>query len=121
MCAGTGWGPGKYDSEHNPAGPPHRKVRAKPPYKGISNIDYAANFSAFLDDKKEDQPFCFSLGTIEPHRGYEKDAWKKDGRKLADAEVPRFIPTTTPSAATGSTMPSKWNGTTPMSAAPSRR
>ena len=89
---GKGWGPGSYDSEHNPAGPAYSQIKLKAPYKGISNKDYAANFAAFLDEKKEGQPFSFWLGTHEPHRGYEKDAWKKAGRKLSDAEVPPFYP-----------------------------
>jgi len=89
---GKGWGPGSYDTEHNPAGPAYGHAKLKPPYKGISNKDYAANFSAFLDAKKEGQPFCFWLGTHEPHRGYEKGAWKKAHRKLSEAEVPPFYP-----------------------------
>ena len=89
---GKGWGPGTYDAEYNPAGPMYSQLRRKPPYKAMSNIDYAANFSAFLGGKKEGQPFCFWLGAKEPHRAYEKDAWKKAGRHLADAEVPPFYP-----------------------------
>ena len=89
---GKGWGPGKYDGEHNPAGPAYMKNRLTPPYKGMSNKDYAANFEDFLDANKEDEPFCFWLGTHEPHRGYEKGAWKKAGRKLSDAVVPPFYP-----------------------------
>jgi N-sulfoglucosamine sulfohydrolase len=89
---GKGWGPGTYDTEYNPAGPAFNKLKLRPPYKSISPIDYAANFSAFLDETKAEKPFCFWLGAKEPHRGYEKDAWKKAGRKLADAEVPPFYP-----------------------------
>ena len=89
---GKGWGPGSYDTKHNPAGPAYSQIKLKAPYKGISNKDYAANFAAFLNEKKEGQSFCFWLGTHEPHRGYEKGAWKKAGRKLSDAEVPPFYP-----------------------------
>ncbi|WP_136062216.1 sulfatase family protein [Pontiella sulfatireligans] len=89
---GKGWGPGTYDTEHNPAGPMYGKIKLKAPYKGMSNIDYAANFEAFLEEKKDGTPFCFWLGTKEPHRAYEKDSWKKAGRNLADAEVPEFYP-----------------------------
>jgi N-sulfoglucosamine sulfohydrolase len=88
---GKGWGPGKYDGE-NPAGPEYNKVKLEPPYKGISDIDYAANFEEFLKEKKEDTPFCFWLGAKEPHRFYELDSWKKANRKLEDAEVPPFFP-----------------------------
>jgi N-sulfoglucosamine sulfohydrolase len=89
---GKGWGPGSYDTEHNPAGPKYDAIKLKTPYKAMSNIDYAANFTAFLDANTDGKPFCFWLGTKEPHRAYEKDAWKKAGRKLADAEVPSFYP-----------------------------
>ena len=68
------------------------KRTKKPPYQGISNTDYAANFADFLDDRPEDQPFCFWLGTREPHRGYGKDNWKLDGRDLSKVTVPSYYP-----------------------------
>ena len=89
---GKGWAPGTYDSEYNPAGPKYNQLKNKPPYKAMNKINYAANFEAFLEEKKENQPFCFWLGTGEPHRPYEKGAWKKAGRKLSDAVVPPFYP-----------------------------
>ena len=98
---GKGWGPGihagvdagKSGFQHdNPAGRPYQSRTLKPPYKGISRTDYAANFADFLDQRPADQPFCFWLGTREPHRGYEKDSWKKDGRDLADVTVQDFYP-----------------------------
>ena len=89
---GKGWGPGTYDTEHNPAGPEYNKLKNNPPYKAMSKINYSGNFEAFLKEKDDDQPFCFWLGTGEPHRGYEKGAWKKAGRKLSDAVVPPFYP-----------------------------
>jgi arylsulfatase A-like enzyme len=89
---GKGWGPGIYDTEFNPAGPSYDEIKLKPPYKGIKKIDYAANFAAFLDKKPEDQPFCFWLGTFEPHRFYEEGSWKKTDLKLEDAVVPPFLP-----------------------------
>lgn len=89
---GKGWGPGAYEGEHNPAGPLFNDIKLKPPHKGISNVDYAANFEQFLSKKQEDKPFCFWLGTKEPHRFYELDSWKKEGKKLGDAKVPPFYP-----------------------------
>ncbi|WP_139957431.1 sulfatase family protein [Flavicella sediminum] len=89
---GKGWGPGEYEGEHNPAGPLYNDIKLKPPHKGISNVDYAANFEKFLADKNNDKPFCFWLGTKEPHRFYELDSWKKEGKKLGDAKVPPFYP-----------------------------
>ena len=89
---GKGWGPGSYDTEHNPAGPLYNEIKLEPPYKGIANIDYASNFEAFLDKNTEGKPFCFWLGTKEPHRFYEKDSYKKEGKNPEDAEVPGFYP-----------------------------
>ncbi|MEN8703401.1 MAG: sulfatase [Polaribacter sp.] len=91
---GKGWGPGNYATEHNPAGPEFNQIKSKPPHTGISNIDYAANFEQFLADKtdKTNTPFCFWLGTKEPHRKYELDSWKKEGKNLGDAKIPPFYP-----------------------------
>ena len=89
---GKGWGPGRYDGKYNPAGPAYNKIRKRPPYKGIHPCDYAANFKLFLDEKKSDQPFCFWFGAHEPHRIYEKGSWKKTEHKLADVDVPPFLP-----------------------------
>lgn len=89
---GKGWSPGTYSTEHNPAGAEYTEKRLKPPYKAISTIDYAANLRVFLDERKKGQPFCFWLGTKEAHRAFEKDAWKKAGRRLEDAEVPPYWP-----------------------------
>jgi len=98
---GKGWGPGiwggidggksKFEKK-NPAGKPFSGKRSKPPYKGISNTDYAGNFGAFVDAIPDGKPFCFWLGTKEPHRGYEKDSWKKAGRDLAQVRVQKFYP-----------------------------
>ncbi|MGY5352931.1 sulfatase family protein [Wenyingzhuangia sp. IMCC45533] len=89
---GKGWGPGKYTGEHNPAGPLYNDIKLKPPHKGISNVDYAANFEKFLSEKIDNKPFCFWLGTKEPHRFYELNSWKKEGKKLANVIVPPFYP-----------------------------
>ena len=89
---GKGWGPGSYDTEHNPAGPEYNTKRLTPPFDGISDIDYVANFSEFLDEKSEEEPFCFWLGTKEPHRRYELGSWKKSGHRLSDVKVQPFFP-----------------------------
>lgn len=98
---GKGWGPGKWAGhdekkgkfeQDNPAGHPFQDAKAKPTYKGISSRDYAANFAQFLKVRPQDKPFTFWLGTHEPHRGYGKDNWKKDGRNLADVTVPAYYP-----------------------------
>lgn len=98
---GKGWGPGIWSGvdsgrtkfeKLNPAGRPYQKKKLTPPYKGIANVDYAGNFAEFLKARPKGQPFCFWFGTKEPHRGYGKDNWKKDGRKLEDVTVPAYYP-----------------------------
>jgi len=91
---GKGWSPGTYATEDNPAGPEYKGKFIKPPYKAISNTDYAGNFRGFLEEKTPEQPFCFWLGTREAHRGFEKGGWKKAGRNLEDAVVPPYWPDT---------------------------
>ncbi|TKG97312.1 heparan N-sulfatase [Puteibacter caeruleilacunae] len=62
----------------------YSKKRTSPPTKAISNIDYAANFIDFLEDKNENEPFCFWYGGFEPHRGYEYGSGIKVGNKKVD-------------------------------------
>ncbi|MCU0379201.1 MAG: sulfatase [Bacteroidales bacterium] len=52
-------------------GPEWSDLKLKPSTTGISNIDYAGNFRKFLDDKPENEPFCFWFGSLEPHRSFE--------------------------------------------------
>lgn len=98
---GKGWGPGDWRGRNvaennfagdNPAGHPYNRRFRDVPYKGISRQDYPRNFADFLKARETDKPFCFWLGTREPHRGYEKDSWKKDGRNLDKVTVQNFYP-----------------------------
>ena len=92
---GKGWGPGDWKVSgraQNPAGPEYNRHRLEPPVKGISDIDYPANFRAFLDSLPTGQPFCFWYGANEPHRPYTRDVWKKKGRTEASAKVPAYLP-----------------------------
>ena len=92
---GKGWGPGNWKISgrtRNPAGPDFSKHNAQPPYKGISNKDYTANFAEFLKTRKPDQPFCFWYGAQEPHRGYEQGSGLKSGKSLDKVQVPSFLP-----------------------------
>lgn len=59
---------------------------------GISRTDYLSNFEEFMEEKEPGQPFYFWYGGDEPHRGYEKDAWKRNGKTLSMAELPAFMP-----------------------------
>lgn len=75
-------------------GKAYNNKRLKPPTTGISNIDYAANFVDFLNEKTDDKPFCFWYGGLEPHRAYEYGSGiKKGSKKLEDLdEVLGFWP-----------------------------
>jgi len=77
---GKGWGPGDWKisgRKRNPAGEEYNKIKVKPLFSGISNIDYSENFRLFISTRKDNQPFYFWVGLNEPHRPYEKDVWKK--------------------------------------------
>ncbi len=94
---GKGWGPGDYRVSgytHNPAGKEYQKIKDKPPHRGMSSTNYAANFKEFLKDRKKNQPFCFWYGAYEPHRTYEDGAGLQEGKNLKDVEVPPYFPDT---------------------------
>lgn len=59
---------------------------------GIGPINYFENFKYFMESVKGDQPFFFWYGAKEPHRSYEQDSWKRNGKKLEEVEVPGFFP-----------------------------
>ncbi len=61
------WGPGDISNwDRHPAG-----------------HDYTGTgFAAFMEERSPDQPFCFWLGTSDPHRGYDKGSGKKSGMDL---------------------------------------
>ena len=92
---GKGWSPGRLavgGRNSNPAGKEFQHRRLKPPFKMMRNTDYAANFDDFLGEVKKDQPFCFWLGTSEPHRGYELGAGKRSGKDPSKVIVPKIFP-----------------------------
>ena len=70
----------------------YEEQKDEPYAKGISKINYTENFKYFIENIKEDKPFFFWFGAYEPHRVYEKDSWKKMGKKLADVKLPEFLP-----------------------------
>ena len=95
---GKGWGPGNWDvsgRKRNPAGKEFNQINLeKKIYTGISGKDYVANFQAFLEANTKEKPFCFWLGTHEPHRVFELDSYKKKNKKLETVRVPDFLPDT---------------------------
>ncbi|MEM6380129.1 MAG: sulfatase-like hydrolase/transferase, partial [Bacteroidota bacterium] len=104
---GKGVGPFQYARDENDqlwrkenaGGPVHSNLKYEETNNeifatGIRQTNYAENFRFFMDSVRKDQPFFFWFGASEPHRVYEKDSWKRRGKKLEDAEVPGFLPDT---------------------------
>ena len=94
---GKGWGPGlandKDGKRRQITGRSFQRRTAKPPARGISRNNYAANFGDFLAAAPKGKPWCFWYGALEPHRGYEKGIGQKRGKKLTDIKhVPGFWP-----------------------------
>ena len=99
-ATGKGWGPGiLIGRDVNPAGEPYRAIRRNPRQDTIRNahisdVEYAANFNNFLYDCEVDQPFCFWLGTHEPHKSYFTGFAASQGINSDDVTVPGFFPDT---------------------------
>ncbi|MEK6235049.1 MAG: sulfatase, partial [Planctomycetales bacterium] len=99
---GKGWSPGRDGPggrTQNAAGVPYVRLQygkgdlknvAKP--RGMSSNAYAKNFAEFLGKRPKGKPFCFWLGTREPHRGYQRDLWKAKGRDPSKVIVPPWLP-----------------------------
>ncbi len=70
------------------------EFKMKPWAKGMSNVDYAANFEAFLETVEEGRPWFFWYGALEPHRPYEYGAGNRVKHKqISDIDsVPAFWP-----------------------------
>lgn len=84
---GKGWGPGFAKNvkgeRRTLIGKEYNELELTPPTTGISSTDYVANFAKFLGDKKDKEPFCFWLGSREPHRRYELGSGiSKGGKKI---------------------------------------
>ena len=73
------WGPGKLE--------PGGYVNKHPGGK-----EYKDGFKAFLDARPEGTPFCFWLGSSDPHRPYEKGSGRASGIPVDRVPVPGFYP-----------------------------
>ena len=62
------------------------------PAKGIASYNYFEDFRYFMENVRGDAPFFFWYGCKEPHLSYEQGSWKRNGKKLEDADVPGFLP-----------------------------
>lgn len=59
---------------------------------GIGATNYFENFIEFMRERREGQPFYFWYGATEPHRAFEQDSWKRNGKDPSMVEVPAFLP-----------------------------
>ena len=53
---------------------------------------YPKGFAQFLEDRPVDQPFCFWLGSSDPHRPYKAGSGQSSGMDLSKVRVPGFYP-----------------------------
>ncbi len=95
---GKGWAPGDWKAmgaTRNPCGKEYNARKHTMPVRpGIEPADYTENLRQFLDEKAPDTPFCFWMGSKEPHRVYDQGSGLRLGKKLEDAQVPEFLPDT---------------------------
>jgi uncharacterized sulfatase len=95
---GKSWGPGNWRYNgwtRNPAGIGYNEISYEDEEElrdGIRNLNYAANFRQFFDQRDTSKPFYFWYGASEPHRSYEQGSGIEAGKALSDAEVPGFLP-----------------------------
>lgn len=82
---GKGWAPGTAlnadGSKRELLIKAYNKIKKETPTKGINAVDYVSNFKNFLEEKKDDTPFCFWYGGHEPHRFYEYGTGVSVGKK----------------------------------------
>ncbi|MDZ7691126.1 MAG: sulfatase [Balneolaceae bacterium] len=95
---GKGWGPGNWrynNRQRNPAGIEQNRIdQTKETSLSVSQLDYAANFAAFFENRDQSKPFFFWLGTYEPHRSYKKGSGIASGKNPENVDVPSFLPDT---------------------------
>ena len=54
--------------------------------------EYRRGFKQFLETRQQGQPFCFWLGSSDPHRPYRRGSGEKSGMRLDKIKVPDFYP-----------------------------
>ena len=97
---GKGWAPGDPGLINGQprllTGPGFQTLLCLPPTPAMSNVDYAANFEAFLDSRPKDEPFCFWYGGHDPHRPYTPGSGISVGKKSPTdiTAVPPYWPDT---------------------------
>jgi len=73
--SGKGWGPGRTET-------PGRKLAGKR-YK---------SFQQFLSERPDGTPFCYWLGSSDPHRPYKRGSGKASGMDLSEIKLPACFP-----------------------------
>src|SRR5690606_34085772 len=74
---GKGWGPGDFRQggyTENPAGKSYK------------------SFEDFMQDQPADAPFCFWLGSLDPHRPYSRSLKESMGIDSMMVEIPAWLP-----------------------------
>ena len=90
---GKGYAPAKMDMQdyyQSPLGKNYDSIKNEAP-PGVYEVDYAANFKKFMQ-QKSDKPFFFWYGAIEPHRRYEPGIGPENGINPEQINVPGFLP-----------------------------
>lgn len=100
---GKGWGPGipppgvDRRDYRNPAGKACNALKRPKEERspGMSDLDYAANFAAFLKEQPAGAPFYFWVGCLEPHNPTDANNHKRlearHGIKMPDIKMPGFM------------------------------
>jgi len=71
---GKAWGPGRTESPNRPIAGQRFK-----------------NFQTFLDERPKDKPFCFWLGSADPHRPYDEGSGRASGIELDKIKLPACL------------------------------
>src|SRR5919106_725751 len=62
--------------------------------QAVHRLAEGGNLQGFLSKRREGQPFCFWLGTSDPHRPYEPGSGARAGLRADTVAVPAFLPDT---------------------------
>jgi arylsulfatase A-like enzyme len=92
---GRGYNPWVDGKQQSISGPKYNDIiKSTVPTTSISEIDYAANFNAFLEEKQDGVPFFFWYTSSEPHRRYEfRSGARLSQKQPSDIDrVPAFWP-----------------------------
>lgn len=85
---GKGWAPGAIDKTNRIK---NRNLIGK--YYGAKDqAEYWKEFQEFLGERDSEKPFFFWYGTYDPHRPYKEGSGLAAGKKLADVDVPPYLP-----------------------------